>query len=276
MINKYDNYLQELHNRNYSIYDDSKTEEAALQELHDNSYMIFDEEETLNLMIKYEEEFNRLSHEISFISLLEMKGRNNIFEFKLYPIDKEKKEVLVEDSEEKKEHDRTLSVESNHRKNEKVVKQKGKNSLGKGKESPQLKKKSTNLPLKKNPLMEVNDIIAAKQHFFYIQREFDVNDICDASGHYDPVSNSFILHKDSVLSLDVTSELRYSALDIQRRFFIKKHCIKKTRGYRLLHEIACLSPSQAAFFVLGCKVDGWVEWEDRNGKTLDKIYKKPI
>ena len=39
--------IKELHERNYSIYDDAKTEQSALQELHDRSYYIFDEEDTM-------------------------------------------------------------------------------------------------------------------------------------------------------------------------------------------------------------------------------------
>ena len=136
------------------------------------------------------------------------------------------------------------------------------------------KKKAVEKPVKKDAISEILTQLSAKNHLFYIRRQFDTNDTCDATGHYDPASKTFILHKDSVLSLEVTSEIRYSALDIQRRFFIKKHCIKQSNGYRLLHDNACSSPDQAALFALGCKVDGWEEWEDKDGKTLGELFKK--
>lgn len=34
------------------------------------------------------------------------------------------------------------------------------------------------------------------------------------------------------------------------------------------------SPSTAASFVLGCSANGWVEWKNKEGKTLDEIYRK--
>lgn len=344
MINKYDNYLQELHNRGYTIYDNSEAEESALQELHDNSYLIFDEEETLKLMIEYEEEFDRLSHKVSFVSLQNMAEKSNIFEFKPKSVNnksvapkKESKHLFyINESEEVKAFGffepetkcfyickgstiedrlkgfpedseyalnrkclldtcaekqlfcwklikdakcRTASIAATYVKGRiaEYVAWRDEKGLGLSDVYPEFFKKNVaEQPVNKNSIFEILAQYAVKSHLFYIKREFDVNDICDATGHYDPASKSFILHKDSILSLYVTSELRYSALDIQRRYFIKKHCIKKTHGYRLLHEISGLSPSQAAFYVLGCNVDGWVEWEDRNGKTLDKVYKKPI
>lgn len=34
------------------------------------------------------------------------------------------------------------------------------------------------------------------------------------------------------------------------------------------------SPSTAASFVLGYSANGWVEWKNKDGKTLDEIYRK--
>ena len=61
--------LSELHERNYSLYESKDIEEAALEELHQRSYMILDEEETLDLLMEYDEEYDRLSRKISFVSL---------------------------------------------------------------------------------------------------------------------------------------------------------------------------------------------------------------
>ena len=61
--------LSELHERDYSIYESKDMEEAALEELHRRSYMILDEEETLNLLMECDDEYDRLSRKISFVSL---------------------------------------------------------------------------------------------------------------------------------------------------------------------------------------------------------------
>lgn len=34
------------------------------------------------------------------------------------------------------------------------------------------------------------------------------------------------------------------------------------------------SPSSASCFVLGGSTNGWVEWKDKDGKSLDEIYRK--
>lgn len=341
MVNKYDEYLLELHNRKYCIFDDSEAEEAALQELHDNSYLIFDEDETLSLMIDYEEEFDRLSHKVSFVSLQNMAEKSNIFESKPKSVNnksvspkKESKHLFyINESEEVKAFGyfdpetkcfylckgstiedrlkgfpedseyalnwkclldtcaekqlfcwklikdakcRTASVAATYVKGRiaEYVAWRDEKGLGLRDVYPEcFKKKAAEQPVKKNSIFKLLAQYAAKPHLVYIKREFDVNDICDATGHYEPFSKNFILHKDSILSLEVTSEIRYSAPDIQRRLFISKHCIKQARGYRLLHDTACSSPDQAALYAMGCKVDGWEEWEDKDGNTLGEVFK---
>lgn len=273
MISKYNEYLPELHNRNYCIYDDSEAEKTGLQELHDNSYMILDEDETLNLMIDYEDEFDRLSHKVSFASLQKMAEKRNVFESKPKPVVKEKKEVKVETTEREDTPSKNHSERNNnHCQNDIEVKPKDEKGLKKS-DAPKCKKeKVAEQPVKKKTAFEILAEYTAKRLLFYIRREFDVDGPCDATGHYDPVSKSFILHKDSILSLEVASKLRYSALDVQRRLFIKKHCIKKYNGYRLLHDTACASPDQAASFVLGIHADGWKEWIGEDGKQLGEVY----
>ena len=34
------------------------------------------------------------------------------------------------------------------------------------------------------------------------------------------------------------------------------------------------TPSGASDFVLGGSTNGWMEWKNKNGKTLDEIYRK--
>lgn len=34
------------------------------------------------------------------------------------------------------------------------------------------------------------------------------------------------------------------------------------------------SPSAAASRVLACKANGWLEWKDAQGKTIDELYRK--
>ena len=44
--------------------------------------------------------------------------------------------------------------------------------------------------------------------------------------------------------------------------------------YKLNVSVSFTSPSSAAMFALGGSTNGWVEWKDKNGKTLDELYRK--
>ena len=44
--------------------------------------------------------------------------------------------------------------------------------------------------------------------------------------------------------------------------------------YKLTVSVSFTSPSSAGMFVLGGSINGWVEWKDKDGKTLDELYRK--
>ncbi len=44
--------------------------------------------------------------------------------------------------------------------------------------------------------------------------------------------------------------------------------------YILNVSVPFTSPSSAAMFVLGGSTNGWVEWKNKDGKTLDEMYRK--
>lgn len=108
---------------------------------------------------------------------------------------------------------------------------------------------------------------------FHIMKTDDAMRYCKAYGTYDSTGNHFLILKDSVLSLDVSSSYRYTAADYQRQKFIKLNCIKKTNGFVLKRDALCDSPSAAASFVLGRSANGWLEWKDDSNRTLKEVYK---
>ena len=36
------------------------------------------------------------------------------------------------------------------------------------------------------------------------------------------------------------------------------------------------SPSAAASFVLGTSANGWMEWKDKSGRTLDELFRRQV
>ena len=43
--------------------------------------------------------------------------------------------------------------------------------------------------------------------------------------------------------------------------------------YRLNENRSFRTPSGASDFVLGGSTNGWIEWKDSNGRTLDQMYR---
>ena len=61
----------------------------------------------------------------------------------------------------------------------------------------------------------------------------------------------------------------------QRQNALKNGEIVEINGKFILNvSMSFSSPSTAAFFVLGHSANGWTEWKNKNGKTLDEIYRK--
>lgn len=61
----------------------------------------------------------------------------------------------------------------------------------------------------------------------------------------------------------------------QREELLSKQSIIKSEGrYILKITLKFNTPSGASDFVLGGSTNGWVEWKNKDGKTLDELYRK--
>lgn len=107
---------------------------------------------------------------------------------------------------------------------------------------------------------------------FHIAKTEDAKRCCQAYGTYDSAGKQFLIMKDSILSLEVSSSYRYTASDYQRQKFIKLNCVKKSNGFVMKRDALCDSPSAAASFVLGRSANGWLEWKDESNRTLKDVY----
>ena len=65
-------------------------------------------------------------------------------------------------------------------------------------------------------------------------------------------------------------------MENQRRTALANGDIVYVGGkHKLTVAMSFTSPSSAGMFVLGGSINGWTEWKDRSGKTLDELYRKP-
>ena len=75
--------------------------------------------------------------------------------------------------------------------------------------------------------------------------------------------------------VDFSRLCRSETLNKQRATALENGDITEKNGkYYLNISASFSSPSYAGMFVLGGSVNGWVEWKDKEGKTLDEIYRK--
>ena len=91
----------------------------------------------------------------------------------------------------------------------------------------------------------------------------------NARGVYD--GNGFTVLRDSVLSKDAVSSCHAIA---RREMIIKDYSMANENGNPVLtSDISFSSPSTAASICGGCSSNGWVEWKNDKGQTLDEVYR---
>ena len=75
--------------------------------------------------------------------------------------------------------------------------------------------------------------------------------------------------------IDMSRKCHSATIEKQRQTALANGNIICVDGkYQLTVSVSFTSPSSAGMFVLGGSINGWVEWKDKDGNTLDEIYRK--
>ena len=75
--------------------------------------------------------------------------------------------------------------------------------------------------------------------------------------------------------VDMSRKCHSAVMEKQRKTaFANRDIVCVDGKYKLTVSVSFTSPSSAAMFVLGGSSNGWVEWKDKDGKTLDELYRK--
>ena len=238
-MNEYTKYAEELHERNYSIYNDSDAEQAALQELHDRSYMILDTEDYELLKQEYREEFDRLAHVVSFASLQNSTKTKSIFISKPKPVGVPTIKSVFQDFHKQKHEEE--------------------------------QRRSTIANTVDALLRNAEDNAAIR--IFHIEKSSDPMRYCKATGYYDRHTDRFIIQEGSILSFEMAPSLCFTSKHTARKLFISRNCVRINQGFRLKRDVIFSSPSSAASMVTGGSTNGWTAWRDKNNNTLDSIYR---
>ena len=78
--------------------------------------------------------------------------------------------------------------------------------------------------------------------------------------------------------IDLSRSVKLESYNAQRQALVADGTIiKNSNGkYYLTKIVTFKTPSGAADFVLGGSTNGWVEWKDKDGKTLDELLRKTV
>ena len=75
--------------------------------------------------------------------------------------------------------------------------------------------------------------------------------------------------------IDMSRKCHSENIERQRQTAIQNGDILLNGNKYILNvSVPFTSPSSAAMFVLGGSTNGWIEWKNKDGKTLDEIYRK--
>ena len=75
--------------------------------------------------------------------------------------------------------------------------------------------------------------------------------------------------------VDMSRKCHSAVMEKQRQTALENGDIVDVDGkYKLNVSVSFTSPSSAGQFVLGGSINGWVEWKDKDGKTIDEVYRQ--
>lgn len=75
--------------------------------------------------------------------------------------------------------------------------------------------------------------------------------------------------------IDMSRKCHSGKMELQRQTALQNGNISSAgEKYRLTVSVSFTSPSSAAMFVLGGSTNGWIEWKNNDGKTLDELFRR--
>lgn len=111
------------------------------------------------------------------------------------------------------------------------------------------------------------DYIAGGQSVFVCRRGG-----ADARGVYN--EEGFVVLKGSIARRDMTTSAQDTVGPRREEMISSGALVAVKGGYRFVRDVPFSTPSAAAAIVTGGSANGWVEWKNEQGQTLDEVYRK--
>ena len=98
-----------------------------------------------------------------------------------------------------------------------------------------------------------------------------------ASGIGEYTAEGFVIHKGSLGRFLPTASFGLYNEELRRKLFAQKIIKKENDSILFLKDHLFNSPSMAGSVLLGRSSNGWIDWKDKSGNTLDKVKRsKPF
>ena len=106
-------------------------------------------------------------------------------------------------------------------------------------------------------------------HVFYCRRGG-----ANARGVYN--EDGFVVLRGSMARRETTESSHDTVAPRREELVGSGVLISTPEGYRFERDWAFGSPSAAACIVTGSSANGWIEWRNSQGQTLDKVYRNGV
>lgn len=105
-----------------------------------------------------------------------------------------------------------------------------------------------------------------EEHLFYIKTKK-----CDVKGFYN--STGFTVLSGSILADKCAPSFKWKE---KREKMIREYANFENGNWVMNSDKTFSSPSTAADFCIGSSINGWLVWKDKDGNTLDSVYRKQL
>ena len=114
------------------------------------------------------------------------------------------------------------------------------------------------------PIFEEKRKAKSSKELFYCQGK-------EASAIGELTDDGFLTHKGSKANIETTNGMNKWIGELRKRLIEEEILKKENLVYVFQQDYIFNSPSAAAATILGRSANGWMEWKDKKGVTLDKL-----
>ncbi len=98
----------------------------------------------------------------------------------------------------------------------------------------------------------------------------------DASAEGDMVDDGFVVFKGSVANREESNTAGTWVTGMRKKLVDSQILVEENGVYIFTEDYLFGSPSSAAASVLGRRANGWTEWKNKEGKTIDKLFRTDL